>query len=108
MLEFLERNYGQRITLKRCARELGMNTAYLSDLFSQATGVPFRTYLTELRLEQAKRLLDDPSKTASEVAYAVGYASENRFRIAFKNATGLSPRAWRETMQTNLQPPSTL
>ena len=42
---------------------------------------------------------------ASEVAIAVGYGSENRFRIAFKKATGLSPKLWRETMQTNLPPP---
>jgi AraC-like DNA-binding protein len=101
LLECIERDYAKPITLQRYARELEMNAAYVSDLFSRAVGIPFKTYLTELRLEKARKLLGDPAKTASDVAYAVGYASENRFRAAFKKETGLSPKLWRETMQTN-------
>ncbi len=107
LLECISRNYGQPITLQRCATKLGMNAAYLSALFSRAIGKPFKTYLTERRVEKAKALLSDPAQTASEVAYAVGYASENRFRLAFKKASGLSPKLWRETMQTNPPLPST-
>ncbi len=106
LLQRIELDYGKPITLQHCARELGMNAAYLSDLFSRAVGVPFKTYLTELRVEKARELLGDPARAAADVACAVGYASENRFRIAFKNATGLSPRLWRETMQTHLPPPA--
>ncbi|MGD0262708.1 MAG: AraC family transcriptional regulator [Verrucomicrobiota bacterium] len=101
LLERLELDYAKPITLQHYARELGMNAAYLSDLFSRALGVPFKSYLTDLRLEKARALLGDPARSVSDVAYAVGYASENRFRFAFKQATGLSPRLWRETMQTN-------
>jgi AraC-like DNA-binding protein len=100
LLERLELDCGKPITLQHYARELGMNAAYLSALFSHAVGVPFKTYLTDLRLEKARALLGDPARSVSGVAYAVGYASENRFRFAFKQATGLSPRLWRETMQT--------
>jgi len=55
-------------------------------------------------MANAKTLLGDPANNISDVAYAVGYASENRFRIAFKNATGLSPKLWRATMQTSPSP----
>ena len=103
LLQCIEQNYGKPITLQNCAGKLGMNPAYLSNLFSRAVGVPFKNHLIELRMEKARELLDDPARTVSEVAYAVGYASENRFRIAFKKATGLCPRLWRETMQTNPQ-----
>jgi AraC-like DNA-binding protein len=99
LLERLELDYGKPITLQHYARELRMNAAYLSDLFSRAVGVPFKSYLTDLRLQKARDLLGDPANTVSEVAYAVGYASENRFRLAFKKATGLCPRLWRETIQ---------
>jgi AraC-like DNA-binding protein len=99
LLQRLELDYAKPITLQQYARELGMNAAYLSDLFSRAVGVPFKTYLTDLRLAKARELLGDPAKTAAEVAYAVGYASENRFRMAFKNVMGLSPRIWRETLR---------
>jgi AraC-like DNA-binding protein len=100
LLERLQLDYAKPITLQQCARELGMNAAYLSDLFSHVVGIPFKNYLTDLRLEKARQLLGDPAKTAAEVAFAVGYASENRFRLAFKQATGLCPRLWRETMRT--------
>ncbi|HKI68290.1 MAG TPA: AraC family transcriptional regulator [Verrucomicrobiae bacterium] len=103
LLERLELDYGKPTTLRNYAREMGMNTAYLSDLFSRTVGIPFKTYLTDLRLEKAKALLNDPAKTASDVASAIGYSSENRFRSAFKKATGLSPSVWRETMQ--IDPP---
>jgi len=101
LLERIESDCGKPITLQQYARVLGMNAAYLSGLFSRAVGIPFKTYLTDLRLEKARELLGDSAKTASDVAFAVGYSSEERFRFAFKKATGLSPKVWRETMQTN-------
>lgn len=106
LLECIEQRYAQPIMLRQCAVKLGVNAAYASSLFSRAVGVPFKTYLTERRLEKAKELLGDPAKTASEVAQAVGYGSEDRFRIAFKKATGLSPKLWRATMQTNRPKPA--
>ncbi len=92
---FVEQDYASPITLHRCADKL----------FSRAVGRSFKTYLTELRMEKAKALLRDPGRNVSQVATAVGYASENRFRVAFKKATGLAPKLWRETMRLN--PPKT-
>jgi AraC-like DNA-binding protein len=104
LLDYTEQNYGKPITLRSYSRELGMNAAYLSALFSHAVGVSFRTLLTERRMAKARELLGDATKNLSDVATAVGYASENRFRIAFKKATGLSPKLWRETMQPMPRP----
>lgn len=101
LLDVVETDYNHPITLKQCAVKLGMNAAYLSDLFSHTVGVPFKIHLTEYRLARAKELLSDPRQNLSEVAAAIGYNSENRFRLAFKSATGLSPKLWRETMQCN-------
>lgn len=106
LLECIERDYRKPLTLRQCAARLQMNRTYLSALFSRRVGVPFKTYLTEMRLAKAKALLCDPGKTASDVAYAVGYPNENRLRLAFRRATGLPPKLWRETMQMNPPPPS--
>ena len=92
-------HYSDPLTLRRYAEQAGMNAAYLSDLFSRTTGVPFKEYLTNLRLDKARELLMNPSQRVSTVAKSVGYSSENRFRIAFKKAAGLSPRLWRETLR---------
>ena len=93
VLERVVQNGHQPMTLRQCAVELKMNAAYLSALFSRAVGLPFKTYITELRLAKAKELLSEADKNVKDVAYAVGYASGNQFRIAFKKATGLAPQA---------------
>jgi YesN/AraC family two-component response regulator len=102
MLELVHQHYAESITLQKCARTLGRNAAYLSSLFAQAVGLPFKVYLTELRLEKSKELLVDPNLNVNEVAQAVGYAGADRFRITFKQHTGLSPRDWREMMRPTL------
>jgi AraC-like DNA-binding protein len=101
LLQQIQFDYAKPLTLQRLARDLGMNSAYLSTLFARTVGIPFKTYLTELRLQKAKDLLADFTKSNSDVAFATGYSSQERFRSAFKKATGLSPKAWRETMQLN-------
>ena len=107
MLERIQRDYTRPLTLQQCAGDLRVNAAYLSHLFSQSVGVSFKTCLTEVRVERARELLDDPARNISQIASAVGYASANRFRIAFKSVTGLSPGNWRETLQMNPPPAST-
>jgi YesN/AraC family two-component response regulator len=99
MLDYIHKGYPRPITLKECARDLEFNAAYLSALFSRTVGVPFKSYLTRLRLEKAKELLSDPTRRVSDVAFAVGYSSANRFRLAFKAATGLAPVTWRSSLQ---------
>ncbi len=99
VLDRIQHSYSQPVTLQQCADSVRLNAAYLSDLFAHTVGLPFRAYLTEVRLEKAKILLSDARNNIAEVARAVGYASQNRFRIAFKKATGLSPRAWRQALQ---------
>ncbi|HEY5912184.1 MAG TPA: AraC family transcriptional regulator [Verrucomicrobiae bacterium] len=98
-LEYIHQHYSHPLTLQQYADRLHLNSSYFSAQFSRAVGIPFKAYLTDVRLEKARELLGDPSATIADVASAVGYASENRFRIAFKTATGLSPKLWRETLR---------
>jgi len=98
MLDYIGQCYRQPIGLEAFATRAGMNAAYLSTLFSKTVGLPFRSYLKELRLEKAQALLSDPLRRISETAYAVGYTDPNRFRLDFKEYTGLSPSAWREAL----------
>lgn len=99
MLKYIHQHYCHPFTLLQCARELRLNAAYLSAQFSRAIGLPFKTYLTEIRVEKARELLSDPTAPIADIARAVGYASENRFRLAFRQVTGLPPRQWRETLR---------
>jgi YesN/AraC family two-component response regulator len=99
MLNYIEQGYARPITLKECANHLEFNAAYLCNLFSRTVGIPFKRYLTRLRVEKARALLSDPTRRVSEVAYAVGYTDTGRFRLAFKAATGLAPATWRNSLK---------
>jgi AraC-like DNA-binding protein len=98
-IDYIHQHYTECLTLGECADALDLTPAYLSGLFSRRVGLTFKTYVTDLRLEKARLLLSDPAGNISRIANALGYASENCFRLAFKKATGLSPTAWRETLR---------
>jgi AraC-like DNA-binding protein len=57
--------------------------------------VPPIRYLTLWRLQTAKLQLRETAKAVSQLAYAVGYESEEAFSRAFKREFGLSPARWR-------------
>jgi len=95
MRDYVHQHYFHPINLKELASAMKMNSSYLSDLFSQTTGVAFHQFLEEVRLSKARELLRDPQNRIREVADATGYASPDAFRHAFKAHEGLSPEAWR-------------
>jgi AraC-like DNA-binding protein len=95
MRDYVHQHYFHPINLKELASAMKMNASYLSDLFSQTTGVTFHQFLEEVRLSKARELLRDPRNRIREVAGAAGYASADSFRHAFKAHEGLSPEAWR-------------
>jgi AraC-like DNA-binding protein len=92
-------DYSQALTLAQIADEIRMNPSYLSWLFALHIGMPFKTYLTTLRLQRAQALLSDPRRQIKDVARRVGYASPGRFRAAFRDWTGLAPTRWRSTLR---------
>ena len=55
-------------------------------------------YINNIRLEQAKSMLQNPELTISEVAYKTGFSSPNYFSTVFKNKFGLTPNAFRKSI----------
>ncbi len=95
MLKAIREEFGDPLTLKELAQRLRRSPLYLSGLFTHEVGIPFKRCLTEHRLAEARRLLEDPVRSVAEVADAVGYSNDQRFRAAFKQAIGVSPSKWR-------------
>ena len=83
------------MSLSDVADALKMNPAYLSSLFSSTADITFHKYLESLRMTKAKELLGVPHHRVCEVASAVGYASADQFRHAFRAYAGFPPSAWR-------------
>ncbi len=95
MMAYVQQHYHRPMSLGDVAAALKMNAAYLSSLFSATAGVTFHKYLEGVRLSKAQELLRNPHNRVCEVACAVGYASADQFRHAFKVSAGVPPSAWR-------------
>lgn len=80
------------------ARELGTTKEVLHAYFSTRIGVDFRTWRTELRLEEAKKLLLENKETSINIiAEMSGFSDKSNFHRQFVKYTGVSPKFWRES-----------
>jgi len=67
--------------------------------FKNATGETPLTYLQNIRVEVAKRLLENESRSFDEITYQVGYEDSSTFRKIFSKQTGLVPTEYRKKFQ---------
>ncbi len=67
--------------------------------FKLATGLAIIDYVQNLRLEEAKRLLESSNEPVDEIGFAIGYEDPSFFRRLFKRRTGISPGRYRRVFQ---------
>jgi two-component system response regulator YesN len=94
-IEYIHANYNKGITLDEVALEVGFSTYYFGKMFKKAFKLSFTDYLSNLRLEEAKRLLLDHQLTVKDITYQVGYMDPNYFTRVFKKSEGMSPTDYR-------------
>ena len=83
------------LSLTSIAGAFTMNASVLSTMFKQQTGKNLSTYLEDMRISEAKRLLRTTDWTINRIAEAVGYLSANTFCRAFRRNTGKNASAYR-------------
>lgn len=93
-------NYEKQITLTGIASELNINPNYLSELFKKYTGLNIISYITQIRIHKAKVLLANSDKKIYEIGNEVGYAETVSFNRAFKRLQGISPKAYRQNIDS--------
>lgn len=95
-LDYIDSNYDKdTLSLNLVAEHTGMSANYLSAIFSQNMQKTFVEYVTEKRIEKAKKLLKHTDKTSGEIAKEVGYKDSHYFSFVFKKLQGCSPREYR-------------
>src|SRR5947199_1448413 len=92
----LAHRFFERTSLDDAAAELGMSRRRFTTLFAEATGQSWADYLSGLRIEYAKTLLQTTNRSIISIAFECGYEELSTFYRAFKRATGTSPGHWRE------------
>jgi AraC-like DNA-binding protein len=83
-------------TAEGLAREVAMSRSAFMERFTSLVGMPPIRYLSLQRLHAARLQLRESARSVAQIAFAVGYESEEAFSRAFKREFGLPPARWRE------------
>ena len=92
---YIEENYSENISLLSLANHLGISKYYLSRLFNRLTGQAFRTYLNNIRLDKAQKLLYSTDKSIIDIAFECGFNSLRTFNRVYKENKGVVPSDYR-------------
>ena len=95
-LDYIDENYDKEdLSLSSVAGKVDVSANYLSAIFSQNMQKTFVEYVTEKRMEKAKKLLAGTDKSSGSIALEVGYKDAHYFSFVFKKTQGMSPREYR-------------
>ncbi|WP_148410188.1 helix-turn-helix domain-containing protein [Murimonas intestini] len=91
--EYLADNYQKKLSVSDLSEKFGYTPSYINRMFKKEFGCPPLQYLTGLRIEQAKKLLEREIDIKL-IASATGYEDARYFSRVFKNETGMTPSQW--------------
>lgn len=92
---YLQEHLAEEVSLSVLAEQFHLNPQYISQLFKNEIGVGFLAYLTNIRMERAKKLLLSTSLSVAEVAEQSGYGDYRVFTKVFKKSEGITPSQYR-------------
>ena len=97
VLDYIAAHYGEEdLSTAQIAESFRFSPAYMNVLFKQEMKVTLKQYLSNYRLEKAKRLLEQDYMKITEIAEKCGYANSNYFSKVFRDATGMTPVEYRD------------
>jgi transcriptional regulator GlxA family with amidase domain len=93
---FIRHNYHRRLTLTEMADTVNLSRWRLCHLFKESMGTSPERYLTKVRLETARQLLETEFLTVKEVMNRVGIADASYFARSFKSVYGVTPGKYKD------------
>lgn len=97
-LEYMHGNYSHKMTLTDVAEHTYVSQWHLSKLLNRHTGQSFSELLNTIRIDEAKKLLVDPSLRIGDIAELVGFLDMAHFSRVFKKITGISANEYRNQL----------
>ena len=100
IVDYIRENFkNQDLSLERMAADFEMSYYHLSRLFNECMQMNFASYLTGVRLEHSRQLLETTSCSVEQVALQAGFLQAGTFIRAFKKYYGVTPGKYREERQ---------
>ena len=92
---YMQEHVSEEISLSVLAEVFHLNPQYISQLFKNEIGVGFLAYLTNIRIEKAKKLLLSTALSVTEISSCAGYGDYRVFTKVFKKTEGVTPSQFR-------------
>ncbi|MBM7866969.1 response regulator [Heliobacterium gestii] len=97
--EYITANCQRNLSLEEVARSAHLSPYYFSRIFKTEKGCNFVDFLTNARMERAKKLLTDTDNNLIQIAGQVGYQDSSYFCRVFRKETGMTPNRYRKEMR---------
>jgi AraC family transcriptional regulator len=97
LLEFIEANLDQPLTLDVMAAHVGISALYLARAFKAAIGQSPHQYVLARRIDRAKELLRNTEMPIIDVALSVGVSSQSHLSHWMLRDTGVTPAVYRRS-----------
>lgn len=94
-VSYLDSNFRRHVTLDELAGRIFFSKDYLNRIFRELMGMPIGSYLTKLRLDEAKKLLRETELTVSEIAVRSGFGDVKALYTVFKREVKMTPGEYR-------------
>ena len=95
--DYIEEQYADiNLSQQMLADRLNMSFSAFGVFFGNAFGMPFRKYLSDLRIERSKKLLEETELNVKDICTGVGMTDPSYFTKIFKKSTGITPAQYRE------------
>ena len=88
--------------MREAARAVNYSEPYFCKMFKIQYGQNFTSYLSEYRINEARKLLCQPNVNVKDVGARVGYPDSNYFTKVFRRLTGMNPSEYRQQMLQKL------
>ena len=95
---WLEEHVNETVDLETVSRQAGLSPFHFLRLFARVLGVTPHQYLVRCRLRQAARLLAEPARSVTDIAFDVGFEDLSNFVRTFRRAAGVSPLRFRKAV----------
>ncbi|HYF30998.1 MAG TPA: helix-turn-helix domain-containing protein [Chitinophagaceae bacterium] len=93
--QFISKNYKDKLSVKAIGERFNMSQRSFARKFKEVTGNTPLEYIQRVKVEVAKRQLEQGRHTVEEISLGVGYEDFNSFRNIFKRFTGLTPQDYK-------------
>lgn len=96
IIQYLQDHYCENISAASLSERFGLSANYISSLLKQELGIRYNDYITQLRLNYAKKLLITTSQSVKDITTACGYFSQSHFTKLFIEHAGCTPTEYRK------------